>query len=470
MVLGWMLIGSVGWSRGILNLPTTSYANINDAFDKIDNFLRGTAAETTYNVKSPPYNAKCDGIIDDSAAIQRAIDAANAAGGGVVFIPTGTCIINTAALLIKSNVTISGTGPSSILKTTIRGYIIADEEDLNDINIGVNNLTLDGGYPAGTDTLHGNAIYLEDAQYITLDSLVFKNNYGHATYFGESDGTKLVQDMVITNIRSETGNRGVIGLQYAKNVIVDGVISIDDLGGVIYIATPTSGTMNNISFSDVYAYVSGGGTTQVQAKVLITDISQPGSIYDVSLSNINIVYDPPATANVGGALIEGNRTMVNNFRVVGGGRYGINVADCDDCSFSNLILNNNGTNVTSGVQRSGIYLSGGNSNCVFNGVTASDTQGSPTQQYGIYEQGAAPTSNRFINLNLRNNVVAPIVLSIAAGLDTINTAYPIAFANLSANAGNGSTMFCSDCTIANPCAGAGTGAIAKRLNGAWVCN
>jgi len=43
------------------------------------------------------------------------------------------------------------------------------------------------------------------------------------------------------------------------------------------------------------------------------------------------------------------------------------------------------------------------------------------------------------------------------------------FANLGA-ATNGSMIYCADCTIASPCAGAGTGAIAKRLNGAWVCN
>jgi hypothetical protein len=35
---------------------------------------------------------------------------------------------------------------------------------------------------------------------------------------------------------------------------------------------------------------------------------------------------------------------------------------------------------------------------------------------------------------------------------------------------NGTVMYCSDCTIASPCAGSGTGALAKRLNGAWVCN
>lgn len=45
----------------------------------------------------------------------------------------------------------------------------------------------------------------------------------------------------------------------------------------------------------------------------------------------------------------------------------------------------------------------------------------------------------------------------------------VLFANLPA-AANGSFLYCSNCTIANPCATGGTGALAKRLNGAWVCN
>jgi len=34
----------------------------------------------------------------------------------------------------------------------------------------------------------------------------------------------------------------------------------------------------------------------------------------------------------------------------------------------------------------------------------------------------------------------------------------------------GTSIFCSDCAMANPCTGSGTGALAKRINGAWVCN
>jgi hypothetical protein len=54
-----------------------------------------------------------------------------------------------------------------------------------------------------------------------------------------------------------------------------------------------------------------------------------------------------------------------------------------------------------------------------------------------------------------------------------STLAPFTFANIAtalAAYGNGTIGYCSDCTIANPCAGSGNGAIAKRLNGVNVCN
>jgi hypothetical protein len=57
-------------------------------------------------------------------------------------------------------------------------------------------------------------------------------------------------------------------------------------------------------------------------------------------------------------------------------------------------------------------------------------------------------------------------MGLSSGVLTIT---PSAFAALPA-AANGTLRYCSDCTIANPCVGGGTGAIAKRLNSVWVCN
>jgi hypothetical protein len=58
----------------------------------------------------------------------------------------------------------------------------------------------------------------------------------------------------------------------------------------------------------------------------------------------------------------------------------------------------------------------------------------------------------------------------SAGLQTYQLQFSTTpFASLGTPA-NGFVVYCPDCTIANPCAGGGTGAIAKRLNGVWVCN
>lgn len=65
------------------------------------------------------------------------------------------------------------------------------------------------------------------------------------------------------------------------------------------------------------------------------------------------------------------------------------------------------------------------------------------------------------------NANAPVGLNInGTNLLQLGT---VAFASLGTPA-NAVTIYCSDCTIANPCASGGTGAFAKRINGVWVCN
>jgi hypothetical protein len=68
-----------------------------------------------------------------------------------------------------------------------------------------------------------------------------------------------------------------------------------------------------------------------------------------------------------------------------------------------------------------------------------------------------------------SNVAAAAAVS-TIGFSGFQSAYsPTLFANLGTPA-NGIVLYCADCNIANPCTGSGTGAIAKRLNGVWICN
>jgi len=51
--------------------------------------MRSADPNNFYNVKNSPYNAVGDGVVDDTSAIQDALDDANDAGGGIVYLPVG---------------------------------------------------------------------------------------------------------------------------------------------------------------------------------------------------------------------------------------------------------------------------------------------------------------------------------------------------------------------------------------------
>jgi hypothetical protein len=103
---------------------------IHDPYDAVSKDDKGTILvsssgvrfkrimETEYtNVKW--FGAKGDGITDDFAAIQDAIDAVSAKGGGTVFFPKGTYIVSpylSKWIKLKDNVNLLGEGSNSTIK------------------------------------------------------------------------------------------------------------------------------------------------------------------------------------------------------------------------------------------------------------------------------------------------------------------------------------------------------------------
>jgi len=85
------------------------------AMDKInDNFA---VLDTVFNVKDTAHGAVGDGSNDDLAAIQAAVDASSAAGGGVVTFPKPSNYYKiTGAINMHSNVRLLGIG----VRPTIR--------------------------------------------------------------------------------------------------------------------------------------------------------------------------------------------------------------------------------------------------------------------------------------------------------------------------------------------------------------
>jgi parallel beta-helix repeat protein len=73
-------------------------------------------APSVINVKA--YGAVGNGVVDDTTAIQNAINAANAVGGGCVYFPSGTYLISNS-LIGYSNITFQGDGDSSVIKSAM---------------------------------------------------------------------------------------------------------------------------------------------------------------------------------------------------------------------------------------------------------------------------------------------------------------------------------------------------------------
>ena len=111
----WLTInGSIDW-KILFNGTATS----------IQSALAGLAG-VFFNVKDPTYGAKGDGATDDGAAIQAAIDAAQAAGGGIAFFPAGT-YRTTVTIQWQDGVHLWGTGPgNSILQQATVGLDVVD--------------------------------------------------------------------------------------------------------------------------------------------------------------------------------------------------------------------------------------------------------------------------------------------------------------------------------------------------------
>lgn len=78
------------------------------------NVSQSVTQSAVINVKADPYGAKGDGVTDDTAAIQAAIDAAFVAGGVEVYLPAGNYRIATSGgLTLRSGVTLDGAGPGA---------------------------------------------------------------------------------------------------------------------------------------------------------------------------------------------------------------------------------------------------------------------------------------------------------------------------------------------------------------------
>lgn len=223
-----------------------------------------------FNVQN--FGAKGDGITDDTAAIQSAIDAAAAAGGGQVYMPTGTYIVSggeepsDGCLMLKSNVYLYGDGMGATTvqvadgsDTKITGVIrSAYGEETHDF--GVSNLTIDGNRDNTTGKIDGwfNGYIPGEAGYdsnVTLDSVEIKDCSGYGF-----DPHEQTVNMVIKNSVSHGNGLDGFVADFLSDSTFENNIAYDNDRHGFNIVTST----HDFTLTNNVAYNNGGNGIVIQ--------------------------------------------------------------------------------------------------------------------------------------------------------------------------------------------------------------
>ncbi|MEF3313598.1 glycosyl hydrolase family 28-related protein [Paenibacillus sp. GYB004] len=227
-------------------------------FGAIGEYVRQVVQQAVYGIDPNPmriysvqdYGAIGDGVADDTAAVQAAIDAAGEAGGGVVFLPPGTYSVsrtsparnyNYSLLIKESNVTIEGSGMGvsilkmadgqngTILRTVINNSSIDGPLAKALSNIRIANLTIDGNWNnvtwAGPTGMESSGIYDQNGLTLstTSNSKVENVHVKHIGQDGISGGSN--RNLTIVNsIVEHTGKNNIAMFQSTGVKIVNNTL------------------------------------------------------------------------------------------------------------------------------------------------------------------------------------------------------------------------------------------------------
>lgn len=331
---------------------------------------RVTALETArantgiFNVKD--YGATADGETDDRTAIQDAITACGTAGGGTVFFPAGTYLVDSGLTVTASNVMLQGEsrGASAVVKNgnfpliQLAGTASA-ENHITDS--GIRNLSLRGNDNTGVvlDVLYGTRLLFEDLhlfgnQDIGIDIVELWDSRFINVFVEWCSGTTTTTPGIY--VRSSRATNGFGSSTDATNqILFSGCLVEGWRGGAIRVeqgtGTPqgvysihfqgtkvetwmvrgpgiTIGTgASNVSFVDTYLYLDAfdaGFSTPVDAVSLggvamnKLDGCYIGVGGAVVASGVNVTGNGATLQNVEGFYDAGAPTSGSHVRITGG--------------------------------------------------------------------------------------------------------------------------------------------------------
>jgi parallel beta-helix repeat protein len=338
------------------------------------------------NVKDK--GATGNGVTNDTAAIQAAVDQV-AGTGGTVLVPDGTYMIDAVThLYLRSNMTLRMTS-GAVLKA-----IPNNKENYGVVKINsASNVNVIGGTVQGERTQHqgttgqwGHGIEIYGSNKVVIEGVISKDNWGDGFYI-----SSVTKDSTFCSLTADNNRRtGLVITSGDGLVIKDSVFKNTNKGGTLPMAginiEPNKGeTVNNVQIlrSQFLNNTGSGITSQVPD------------------ANAGVAF----TTNV---TIDGN--TVSNNGVTGLYSAGIMISKQPGGRIMNNIVKNN--------VQDGIVLTSGSKNNTVSGNTITGNGNNVDSHIGIgillYDDSTNNTvTNNTVTGNLRN-------INNAAGSNTIS--------------------------------------------------
>lgn len=280
-----------------------------------------------YNVKK--YGATGNGTTVDTVAIQNAINAASAVGGGTVFFPDGTYLTDT--LTMYSNVTIMGENRTkSIIKwidapTGTALFLCSGTSGLYKTGMVFCNITIRhiNTYTTGEKVL----IYSEYSSYSVIQDCVFTDFSYSAVVITKTENTTkswLIRNNIFKNGRN-AGSRGINLKLTGEYVSIIGNM-FEHIAYGVYIddAANTLIANNQITYATSGIYITQTSSGENNGKTIITgnQINHSGSYgifgylmraqadRGIVISNNQLLFNYTSGCRLCGAyssIINGNR-------------------------------------------------------------------------------------------------------------------------------------------------------------------
>jgi len=342
---------------------TTSQLNSSGAVDAsqvsytppfVDSVATNVEAKLSQYVSVKDFGAVGDGVADDTAAIQAAIDEANG-----VFFPTGSYLVN-AQIDLKSNLLLFGEGGSKIvLDTGVTPYVLRGSATNN---VTIRDLEIEGNGASGFSTVYitnatnvtvdncvitksgANALYFVGCLFAKVQNCVLSNNFYYGLEFRDCVGCKAIANQCAANgdtgVATSGGGRGIM-LWRARGCYIAGNRFVDnsEYGFRIYSeAADATTSYNNVVTGNTFQ-------NNIRADLVLYDEGAAFSFVTNNVITDNVIYRTVDTTDLNSVcVLHGDFNTYANNKIVKSGAFGtdcgFNFFNANYCTISNCTVEN----------------------------------------------------------------------------------------------------------------------------------